>query len=196
MTRPSSSGAGSSTRKASARRASSRWRSSRRGPSSRRSQRPADSPSRSRPCATLQFKRDVTRSALSRVNLSRAEPPTGRSRGTGHFLGAESGTAPPGGDAFAGRRGHVGAGRGDERRVRRAGKGGSPGGPMKARARRILLAEDSPIQAEWIRFLLEGEGYEVQLAGNGREGLAAVSARAPDLIISDVGMPEMDGFAF
>jgi PAS domain S-box-containing protein len=67
---------------------------------------------------------------------------------------------------------------------------------MKAHARRILVAEDSPIQAEWIRFLLEGEGYEVQVAGDGREGLAAVSARAPDLIISDVVMPEMDGFAF
>jgi PAS domain S-box-containing protein len=66
----------------------------------------------------------------------------------------------------------------------------------KARARRILVAEDSPTQAERIRFLLEAEGYEVRLAGNGREGLAAVSANAPDLIISDVVMPEMDGFAF
>ena len=67
---------------------------------------------------------------------------------------------------------------------------------MKARARRILVAEDSPIQADWVRSLLEGEGYEVRVAGNGREGLAAVAASPPDLIISDVVMPEMDGFAF
>jgi PAS domain S-box-containing protein len=67
---------------------------------------------------------------------------------------------------------------------------------MKTRARRILVAEDSPTQAERIRFLLEAEGFEVRLARDGQEGLEAVSAAAPDLIISDVVMPRMDGFAF
>ena len=63
-------------------------------------------------------------------------------------------------------------------------------------ARRVLVVEDSPTQAERIRLLLEGEGYEVELARNGREGLWRVHAAPPDLIISDVMMPELDGYAF
>jgi len=62
--------------------------------------------------------------------------------------------------------------------------------------RKILVAEDSPTQAERVRLLLEGEGYRVELANNGREGLERVCSAPPDLIISDVVMPEMDGYAF
>jgi PAS domain S-box-containing protein len=62
--------------------------------------------------------------------------------------------------------------------------------------RRILVVEDSPTQAELLRLLLEGAGYQVDLAGNGREGLERVQSSPPDLIISDVVMPEMDGYAF
>jgi signal transduction histidine kinase len=47
-----------------------------------------------------------------------------------------------------------------------------------------------------VRLLLESEGYEVVLAYNGREGLRSVQTAPPDLIISDVVMPEMDGYAF
>ena len=61
---------------------------------------------------------------------------------------------------------------------------------------RILVAEDSPTQAERIRFLLEGEGHVVEVVGNGREGLERVRSAAPELIISDIEMPVMDGFAF
>jgi signal transduction histidine kinase len=60
----------------------------------------------------------------------------------------------------------------------------------------VLVAEDSPTQAERVRLLLEGEGYEVELVRNGREGLRRVHAAPPDLIISDVMMPELDGYAF
>ena len=63
-------------------------------------------------------------------------------------------------------------------------------------ARRILVVEDSPTQAALIRLLLEGAGYQVDLAANGREGLERVQIEPPDLIISDVMMPEMDGYAF
>jgi len=63
-------------------------------------------------------------------------------------------------------------------------------------ARRILVAEDSPTQAELVRLLLEQAGYQVDLAANGREGLEKVHTDPPDLIISDVMMPEMDGYAF
>jgi len=63
-------------------------------------------------------------------------------------------------------------------------------------ARRILVVEDSPTQAERLRLLLEEGGYQVELAGNGREGLVKIRAAPPDLIISDILMPEMDGYEF
>jgi hypothetical protein len=61
---------------------------------------------------------------------------------------------------------------------------------------RILIAEDSPTQAQRLRLLLEEEGYRVELAGNGIEGLEKVQSSPPDLIVSDVLMPGMDGYAF
>ncbi|HUG52231.1 MAG TPA: response regulator [Vicinamibacteria bacterium] len=60
---------------------------------------------------------------------------------------------------------------------------------------RILVAEDSPTQAEHVRFVLEEAGYSVDQARNGREALEKIQADPPDLILSDVVMPEMDGFA-
>lgn len=63
-------------------------------------------------------------------------------------------------------------------------------------ARRILVAVDNPIQAEHVRLLLEGAGYLVHMAANGREGLQSAQSAPPDLIISDVGLPEVDGYAF
>ena len=62
--------------------------------------------------------------------------------------------------------------------------------------RKILVAEDSPTQAEHLRLLLEREGYQVILAANGKEGLEKVHRERPDLIISDIVMPEMDGYEF
>lgn len=60
---------------------------------------------------------------------------------------------------------------------------------------RILVAEDSRTQAARLAALLEGNGYEVEVAVNGREALAAARARPPTLVISDVLMPELDGYA-
>ncbi len=60
----------------------------------------------------------------------------------------------------------------------------------------ILVAEDSPTQAERLRLLLEEEGYQVELARSGSEALARTRSRPPDLIISDLVMPGMDGHAF
>ncbi len=62
--------------------------------------------------------------------------------------------------------------------------------------RTILVVEDSRTQAERLRLLLEDKGYRVELAADGREGLERVRVAPPDLIISDVVMPEMDGYAF
>ncbi|MHB9021172.1 MAG: EAL domain-containing protein [Halothiobacillus sp.] len=60
----------------------------------------------------------------------------------------------------------------------------------------ILIAEDSPTQAEKLRYLLEEQGFTVVVAPNGKQALAAARRHIPSLIISDVMMPEMDGFSF
>ncbi len=58
---------------------------------------------------------------------------------------------------------------------------------------RVLIAEDSPDQALLIRTLLEKAGTHVRVAPNGREALAAIDADPPELVITDLQMPEMDG---
>ena len=47
---------------------------------------------------------------------------------------------------------------------------------------------------ELVRFVLERAGYEVFLAVNGRDGVSAARFQKPDLILMDLGMPEMDGW--
>ncbi len=61
---------------------------------------------------------------------------------------------------------------------------------------RILVVEDSPQMLNLIRTILLRAGFEVTTGSNGKEGLAAVEASDVDLIISDIMMPEMDGFQF
>src|SRR3990172_275555 len=58
----------------------------------------------------------------------------------------------------------------------------------------ILVVEDSPTQAEQLRYMLEEQGYGVVTAGNGREGLEAARRIKPTLIIADILMPVMDGY--
>jgi signal transduction histidine kinase/DNA-binding response OmpR family regulator len=58
----------------------------------------------------------------------------------------------------------------------------------------ILVAEDSPTQAEQLKYILEQHGYGVQATCNGREALACIEQRAPTLVISDVIMPQMNGY--
>lgn len=59
---------------------------------------------------------------------------------------------------------------------------------------RILIVEDNMDNYELVRFVLEREGYDVFLAVNGRDGVDAAIAQKPDLILMDLGMPEMDGW--
>ncbi|MDD5180887.1 MAG: PAS domain S-box protein, partial [Gallionellaceae bacterium] len=59
---------------------------------------------------------------------------------------------------------------------------------------RILIVEDSPTQAEQLAHLLEQRGYAVTTASNGREALAALEHAMPTLVISDVLMPQLDGY--
>ena len=58
----------------------------------------------------------------------------------------------------------------------------------------ILVAEDSPTQAEKLRYLLEEDGYEVSVAPNGRAALDAIRQSRPSIVISDVVMPELNGY--
>lgn len=59
---------------------------------------------------------------------------------------------------------------------------------------RILVVEDSADLAFGLRNNLEIEGYEVDVATDGRQGLELARAGNPDLIILDLMLPEMDGF--
>jgi CheY-like chemotaxis protein len=59
---------------------------------------------------------------------------------------------------------------------------------------RILIVEDNMDNYELVRFLLERAGYDVFLAVNGRDGVSAARLQKPDLILMDLGMPEMDGW--
>jgi two-component system cell cycle response regulator DivK len=59
---------------------------------------------------------------------------------------------------------------------------------------RILVVEDNMDNYELVRFVLERAGYDVFLAVNGRDGVAAARLQKPDLILMDLSMPEMDGW--
>ena len=58
----------------------------------------------------------------------------------------------------------------------------------------ILIAEDSPTQAQRLQRILEQQGYQVTHAADGRQALEAAQHHKPTLIISDVVMPVMDGY--
>jgi CheY-like chemotaxis protein len=58
----------------------------------------------------------------------------------------------------------------------------------------ILLVEDDPGHLAQIRQQVESENFSVRTATDGLQGLAAVMAHPPDLIISDLSMPKMDGY--
>ena len=59
--------------------------------------------------------------------------------------------------------------------------------------KKILLVEDDINQRTLVREELEGKGYEVCEATNGKEGLARFKEVQPNLVIMDIRMPEMDG---
>jgi two-component system sensor histidine kinase/response regulator len=58
----------------------------------------------------------------------------------------------------------------------------------------LLIVEDSRTQALRLRRILEKHGFRVTVAGDGKEALTAIATLRPELIISDIQMPEMDGY--
>lgn len=59
---------------------------------------------------------------------------------------------------------------------------------------RILAVDDEPNIVRLIQVNLERDGYTVETANNGAQALAKIRQNRPDLLVSDVMMPEMDGF--
>jgi DNA-binding response OmpR family regulator len=60
---------------------------------------------------------------------------------------------------------------------------------------KILVVDDDPDILEAISMILKSQGYEVVTAREGVEGLANLKAERPDLLVLDLLMPKMDGFA-
>lgn len=57
----------------------------------------------------------------------------------------------------------------------------------------ILIAEDTRTQARMIQFMLEGEGFQTEVAANGLLALKAIEQHPPDIVLTDLHMPEMNG---
>jgi CheY-like chemotaxis protein len=60
---------------------------------------------------------------------------------------------------------------------------------------KILIVDDEPFNVDYLEQELEDRGYQTVSAGNGQEALAQVVAENPDLVLLDIMMPLMDGFA-
>jgi len=60
---------------------------------------------------------------------------------------------------------------------------------------KILIVDDDPDITEALSMILESKGYQVSTAPDGIEGLACLKADKPDMMILDLLMPKMDGFA-
>ncbi|HUP34630.1 MAG TPA: response regulator [Candidatus Limnocylindria bacterium] len=59
--------------------------------------------------------------------------------------------------------------------------------------KKILVVDDEPEVRQMMEHFLTERGYEVRIAENGRLGLLALDAFAPDVVLLDMHMPEMDG---
>jgi CheY-like chemotaxis protein len=60
---------------------------------------------------------------------------------------------------------------------------------------KVLVAEDNPINRELLRELLENRGYAVVEACDGQEALRMVDETQPDILLLDIDMPVLDGYA-
>jgi two-component system KDP operon response regulator KdpE len=58
----------------------------------------------------------------------------------------------------------------------------------------VLLVDDEPAIRRFLRLSFDAEGYKVEEAGDGKAALDILGARTPDLLILDLGLPDLDGF--
>jgi excisionase family DNA binding protein len=75
-----------------------------------------------------------------------------------------------------------------------AGSSGAAAPQRSRPAPLVLIVDDDPRIREFVRVNLEMDGFSVREAGNADEGLAALEAEPPDLILLDVMMPKVDGW--
>jgi DNA-binding response OmpR family regulator len=61
-------------------------------------------------------------------------------------------------------------------------------------AQRVLVVDDEPNIVMSLRFLMEREGFQVEVAATGEAAVAALDRQPADLVLLDVMMPELDGF--
>src|SRR5213596_451526 len=57
----------------------------------------------------------------------------------------------------------------------------------------VVLVEDEPQIRRFLRATLTGQGYRLFEAGTGADGLVEISSRQPDVVIIDLGLPDIDG---
>lgn len=62
-------------------------------------------------------------------------------------------------------------------------------------AKKILIVDDSPTIVEITKAMLRDEGFEIETAENGKEALDKIESFGPDLVLLDIMMPDMDGYA-
>jgi len=60
----------------------------------------------------------------------------------------------------------------------------------------VLAVDDSRTMRDMITLALSSEGFDVSLAEDGEHGLEVLKEMAPDVIITDINMPRLDGFGF
>jgi DNA-binding response OmpR family regulator len=69
-----------------------------------------------------------------------------------------------------------------------------PAAAASARKRKVLLVDDNPQIRQSLRKVLREEGYEVELAADGREGLEKFHAGRFDMMLLDISLPDMSGW--
>lgn len=62
-------------------------------------------------------------------------------------------------------------------------------------AKKILIIEDDLMLREMYQTKLRGDGYDVVAADNGADGLSMATSEAPDLVLLDIILPQIDGFS-